>query len=60
MKVSNGGREREGVVINLCSTEFVESTANANPNYNDRSAQRRIKVGSSTDKEKTEVACVNT
>lgn len=40
--------------------EFVEASVNPNPNYNDRSAQRRIKVGSSTDKEKTEVACVHT
>ncbi|KAH8407694.1 hypothetical protein KR222_010871, partial [Zaprionus bogoriensis] len=44
----------------LENEKFVESSATANPNYNDRSAQRRIKVGSSTDKEKTEVACVNT
>ncbi|XP_017838063.1 angiogenic factor with G patch and FHA domains 1 isoform X2 [Drosophila busckii] len=44
----------------LENEKFVESSSTANPNYNDRSAQRRIKVGSSTDKEKTEVACVNT
>lgn len=44
----------------LENEKFVETSANPNPNYNDRSAQRRIKVGSSTDKEKTEVACVHT
>lgn len=50
----------ERILIISLLLEFVETSANANPNYNDRSAQRRIKVGSSTDKEKTEVACVNT
>ncbi|XP_030560267.1 angiogenic factor with G patch and FHA domains 1 isoform X1 [Drosophila novamexicana] len=44
----------------LENEKFVEASVNPNPNYNDRSAQRRIKVGSSTDKEKTEVACVHT
>ncbi|KRF77712.1 uncharacterized protein Dvir_GJ14969, isoform E [Drosophila virilis] len=44
----------------LENEKFVEVSVNPNPNYNDRSAQRRIKVGSSTDKEKTEVACVHT
>ncbi|KRG04100.1 angiogenic factor with G patch and FHA domains 1 isoform X2 [Drosophila mojavensis] len=44
----------------LENEKFVETSGNPNPNYNDRSAQRRIKVGSSTDKEKTEVACVHT
>ncbi|XP_032589929.1 angiogenic factor with G patch and FHA domains 1 isoform X1 [Drosophila grimshawi] len=44
----------------LENEKFVEASGNVNHNYNDRSAQRRIKVGSSTDKEKTEVACVNT
>ncbi|XP_068145479.1 angiogenic factor with G patch and FHA domains 1 [Drosophila tropicalis] len=46
----------------LENEKFVESNGNGqqNSNYNDRAATRRIKVGSSTDKEKTEVACVNT
>ncbi|KAM8711528.1 hypothetical protein ACLKA7_000638 [Drosophila subpalustris] len=44
----------------LENEKFLETNAISNPNYNDRSAQRRIKVGSSTDKEKTEVACVHT
>ncbi|KAH8299902.1 hypothetical protein KR044_007353 [Drosophila immigrans] len=44
----------------LENEKFLETNANSDPNYNDRSAQRRIKVGSSTDKEKTEVACVHT
>ncbi|KAH8238707.1 hypothetical protein KR038_006855 [Drosophila bunnanda] len=42
--------------------EFVDSSGNGQsaPNYKDRAATRRVNVGSSTDKEKTEVACVNT
>ncbi|XP_034479841.1 angiogenic factor with G patch and FHA domains 1 isoform X2 [Drosophila innubila] len=44
----------------LENEKFLKTNASSNPNYNDRSAQRRIKVGSSTDKEKTEVACVHT
>ncbi|XP_017061881.1 angiogenic factor with G patch and FHA domains 1 isoform X1 [Drosophila ficusphila] len=44
----------------LENEKFVESSSNGQSNYNDRAATRRVKVGSSTDKEKTEVACVNT
>ncbi|XP_030369102.1 angiogenic factor with G patch and FHA domains 1 isoform X1 [Scaptodrosophila lebanonensis] len=44
----------------LENEKFVESKGTAPHNYNDRAATRRTKVGSSTDKEKTEVACVNT
>nr|XP_044248921.1 angiogenic factor with G patch and FHA domains 1 isoform X1 [Drosophila takahashii] len=44
----------------LENEKFVESGANGQSNYNDRAATRRVKVGSSTDKEKTEIACVNT
>ncbi|XP_017069272.1 angiogenic factor with G patch and FHA domains 1 isoform X1 [Drosophila eugracilis] len=43
----------------LENEKFVEP-GNGQSNYNDRAATRRVKVGSSTDKEKTEVACVNT
>ncbi|KAH8309157.1 hypothetical protein KR059_006416 [Drosophila kikkawai] len=46
----------------LENEKFVESSGNGQsaPNYKDRAATRRVNVGSSTDKEKTEVACVNT
>ncbi|XP_037714273.1 angiogenic factor with G patch and FHA domains 1 isoform X1 [Drosophila subpulchrella] len=44
----------------LENEKFVEPGGNGQSNYNDRAATRRVKVGSSTDKEKTEVACVNT
>ncbi|XP_034104110.1 angiogenic factor with G patch and FHA domains 1 [Drosophila albomicans] len=44
----------------LENEKFIDTNASSDPNYNDRSAQRRIKVGSSTDKEKTETACVHT
>ncbi|XP_052838419.1 angiogenic factor with G patch and FHA domains 1 [Drosophila gunungcola] len=45
----------------LENEKFVETIGNGQAsNYNDRAATRRVKVGSSTDKEKTEVACVNT
>ncbi|XP_016940655.3 angiogenic factor with G patch and FHA domains 1 isoform X2 [Drosophila suzukii] len=44
----------------LENEKFVEPGGNSQSNYNDRAATRRVKVGSSTDKEKTEVACVNT
>ncbi|KAH8401663.1 hypothetical protein KR009_007206 [Drosophila setifemur] len=45
----------------LENEKFVDAGGNgqSNPNYNDRAATRRVNVGSSTDKEKTEVACVN-
>ncbi|SPP75915.1 angiogenic factor with G patch and FHA domains 1 isoform X1 [Drosophila guanche] len=46
----------------LENEKFVEASGNGQhkPNYNDRAATRRVNVGSSTDKEKTEVACVHT
>ncbi|XP_016972499.1 angiogenic factor with G patch and FHA domains 1 isoform X1 [Drosophila rhopaloa] len=45
----------------LENEKFVETGGNGQgSNYNDRAATRRVKVGSTTDKEKTEVACVNT
>ncbi|XP_017108428.2 angiogenic factor with G patch and FHA domains 1 isoform X1 [Drosophila bipectinata] len=46
----------------LENEKFVDGGGNgqSNSNYNDRAATRRVNVGSSTDKEKTEVACVNT
>ncbi|XP_020800350.1 angiogenic factor with G patch and FHA domains 1 isoform X4 [Drosophila serrata] len=46
----------------LENEKFVDSSGNGQsaPNYKDRAATRRVNVGSSTDKEKTEVACVNT
>ncbi|XP_022218338.2 angiogenic factor with G patch and FHA domains 1 isoform X1 [Drosophila obscura] len=46
----------------LENEKFVEASGNGQhkQNYNDRAATRRVNVGSSTDKEKTEVACVHT
>ncbi|XP_033156776.1 angiogenic factor with G patch and FHA domains 1 isoform X1 [Drosophila mauritiana] len=44
----------------LENEKFVDTSGNGQSNYNDRAATRRVQVGSSTDKEKTEVACVNT
>ncbi|KQS62569.1 angiogenic factor with G patch and FHA domains 1 isoform X3 [Drosophila erecta] len=44
----------------LENEKFVDTGGNGQSNYNDRAATRRVQVGSSTDKEKTEVACVNT
>ncbi|XP_067631862.1 angiogenic factor with G patch and FHA domains 1 isoform X2 [Eurosta solidaginis] len=43
----------------LENEKFVESKQTID-NYNDRAATRRVKIGSSTDVEKTQIACVNT
>lgn len=60
--ISNGILQKCIFFVLFYLSEFTDGQQNAagGNNYQDRAASRRLKVGSSTDKEKTQAASVDT